>query len=441
MKPVMHKFVMRSLPCGVKAFLLASFFGLFTQSSFAQTVFFDGAELQEKKAITLSHAMQLALHNHPNMRSRRAAVEAAASELDAAQLARLPSLSWGYSKEYERGAAPGRTTSLTQPLWTGGRLSADIAGRKAQLHWSQQIQVESERELLERVASSYSEALRLLKRIAVAEQNVQEHQRLSDIIEQRVRRDVGAAVDVSLAQARLQQATLDLFELHSQLKSQRFVLGQLVGAAVLESELKDIVITDIGSHEHILQQVLEQSPTLKRLQAEYESVESDLKSRSSVLWPQVSLRIQHNNRVDNVDRSKISKQLLMEFQLGAGLSAPSLIQAAAKRLDVAKSGLDIGLLQINEQVSLRLNELTSAQESLPRAQIYEKANGEVIESYMRQFIAGRKSWQEVLNAQREWTQSRQVVIDLQASLALTTTRLQIMKGHITEEALASSLGH
>ena len=52
----------------------------------------------------------------------------------------------------------------------------------------------------------------------------------------------------------------------------------------------------------------------------------------------------------------------------------------------------------------------------------------VLESYQRQFQAGRKSWLDLLNAVRELAQNQYALADARASMVAAMNRLQIRAG-------------
>ena len=56
----------------------------------------------------------------------------------------------------------------------------------------------------------------------------------------------------------------------------------------------------------------------------------------------------------------------------------------------------------------------------------------VLDSYKRQFEAGRKTWQDLLNAVRELAQNQYALADARASMAGAMYRLKIRMGQEVE---------
>ena len=59
-----------------------------------------------------------------------------------------------------------------------------------------------------------------------------------------------------------------------------------------------------------------------------------------------------------------------------------------------------------------------------------KANAEVLASYERLFIAGKRGWLEVINAARELTQAQTALADVQALHLASATRLRLHAGEL-----------
>jgi adhesin transport system outer membrane protein len=64
----------------------------------------------------------------------------------------------------------------------------------------------------------------------------------------------------------------------------------------------------------------------------------------------------------------------------------------------------------------------------------------VVDSYLRQYRVGRKSWLDVLNAQREVVQAEYTLVDYQSLLLGASYRLAILAGDLTSEILVDPRG-
>jgi adhesin transport system outer membrane protein len=63
----------------------------------------------------------------------------------------------------------------------------------------------------------------------------------------------------------------------------------------------------------------------------------------------------------------------------------------------------------------------------------------VIESYLRQYAVGKKSWLDVLNAQREATQARNTLVDFEVQYLTSIYRLRVLMNEINPTILGVKL--
>lgn len=89
---------------------------------------------------------------------------------------------------------------------------------------------------------------------------------------------------------------------------------------------------------------------------------------------------------------------------------------------------------------LRFNEAQVAFQGLGPTRANVQSIADVVKYYLRQFVAGRKSWQEVLNAQRKYAQARHALADMQASNRLAVLKMQVLTGELSRAAIEQSSG-
>jgi adhesin transport system outer membrane protein len=66
-----------------------------------------------------------------------------------------------------------------------------------------------------------------------------------------------------------------------------------------------------------------------------------------------------------------------------------------------------------------------------------EATGSVVESYLRQYAVGKKSWLDVLNAQREATQAKNTLVDYEVLYLTSLYRLKIILNEINPNRLGA----
>jgi outer membrane protein TolC len=83
---------------------------------------------------------------------------------------------------------------------------------------------------------------------------------------------------------------------------------------------------------------------------------------------------------------------------------------------------------INEQIGIDWEELQAARARLENAREARSMSAEVFASYSRQYVAGRKTWIDVLNAVRETTQADFAMADVNAQALAAGERLRLRTG-------------
>ena len=395
-------------------------------------------------SLSLREAFRLALDGHPLVDLKRGGIEAAQEDVQGAKWKRFPTVTaengqfiGHQSVTLTNSSQNTATWRVQQPLWTGGKIDTEIDGfglRKQVAEWSL---IEVEQELLTRVAQSYSDLVRLQDRVQIAADNLAEHQRLFDQIRRRTDQQVSSEADVALAQARLQQATTELTTLRAAASNARSTLEQLVGRPVALVERVNPAPARLRDVADELAAAQAYAPTLKRLEQERSVAQNDVEARRAQLYPNVSLRYEKFSGAATVvplDRTLV----VLEYQPGAGLSSMSAIAAAVKRAGMAASAIDSGLREVTEKTLNQYSEARAFVDQLEPSKAYANAASGVMASYLRQYTTGRKSWLDVMNAQREQTQARYAAVDAAAGALLSSLKLDILTGRLTRASQAAN---
>ena len=115
----------------------------------------------------------------------------------------------------------------------------------------------------------------------------------------------------------------------------------------------------------------------------------------------------------------------LSSRFGAGLSSLTNVEAARTQHQAALAEIEVQSRNVAEQVLTDQALALSSARRLQAVQAALNANADVSASYDRQFLAGRKTWIDVMNAARELTQTEMQLADLQASLVAVSWRLAI----------------
>lgn len=372
-------------------------------------------------ADTFDDLLALALRTHPAVEGRRAELGATRAEREGSEWQRYPTPSF----EAATRTSGGNTSlfALEQPLWTGGRISAGIRAAGFREAAAQAAVVEAKQTIAFRLVAAYTDTLRQRQRQDFARASVDEHDRLLQLIDRRVQQDVSPPVDRDFARARLAQVASELSLANQGLQVAQAQLDQLAGrpvTAVEDVRLEGRAIPQ--SLDEALVQAADRSPVLARLEQSALAAGEDVESRRAVIMPQFSLRLEH--QVGAIDDSRAL--IVLRAQPGAGLSAGSAIAAARRRQEEARLAKADAERTVKEQVQTAFAEWRAAQVRLESAKMATGMAQSVFESYTRQYVTGRKTWIDVLNAVREVSQSQFSMADAQALMRASGLRLWLL---------------
>lgn len=387
-------------------------------------------------ALSLEDVLRSAVNTYPSIAAQRGNKRVAEAEREAAQWGRYPTL----TAEASRSDVGNNQTvaRVLQPLWTGGRLTGQIRNTEAGVQAATASIAETEQTVLLETTAAFVEMIRAQARLQAAQDNVAEHERLHTLITRRARTEISPESDVTLATARLQTAISESIQFESLLHQARATLEQMTGQRVPGVHSTQRELAPFSGVSDATDQALAFSPELVRLRAQAEQAEAQIGVASSVLWPTVGLS--HERRLGDVTANQVRNQtyVTVQFQPGAGLSAQSAIAAAAERKQALLDNTEAASRQLRRQVQADWTEAQALSRQLePSRQLVASTRG-VVESYTRQYTAGRKNWQDVMNAQRELAQALYSLADVQAALLRSILRLDIYTGRLSASSLTAS---
>ena len=378
------------------------------------------------------------LEVHPSLRAQRALGAASQEGVKAARWQFFPTLSVNMEQAHTSAqdalyAGGNRVTTLRlqQPIWTGGRLTSGLDRAQAGVLAADAGLAVARQDLALRVVQTYADWYSGYLKSAAYEKSLQAHLRLRQQIVQRINQGVSAASDQTLVAGRIEQTLAELTTSQAQQATALSRLSQLAGAPVDAATLigdlsKPLMLPDTS--QSMVEQAQFGSPTIARLFANVRIQESEVVARKASLSPEVYLRAER--QYGSFSQANTSPQnrlfLGLSSNFGAGLSAISEVNGARARLESAYAEVDSAQVGLAEQIwgdSLQATagdaRMVSLAASLRSAQAISLGWG-------RQFLAGQKSWLDVMNAARELAQVEVQIADIKSTQLLLTWRLAIV---------------
>ena len=373
-----------------------------------------------------------ALQHHPQLIIKRSELAAAGYELDAAEWGRWPTLGVD-SKALEDGYEV--TARVEQPLWSGGRISGQIATSEASQNLAQVALEETRSDILLEASSSFFEALRLRDRLRFALLNEQEHVRLLEMIQRRVRSEISPASDVVLASSRMRRAMTTRLQIERQLRETQVALERALGRSVALPLLQAPEGIDLGAATLTDWLVRSQrySPTRQRLLAAVQKAAADIVLARAQTLPTLVLGFEQTlsdtGRDNNQDRTNDGRAYLaLNVQTGAGLSGRATVSAASARRAAAQDAIADQERELRQRVQSLWAEVMALQDQLAPMRVIVEGSEEMVASYLRQFQVGKKSWLDVLNSQNEKAQAYFLETDTVMPLLRAKFHLLVLAG-------------
>ncbi len=413
-------------------FLLSSLFiSMMASVGLARSL--EHSPTEPSSAEGLSVALQATMQHHPAVKGKQAELKAQSGLLDSAKAGRYPNLS-GQAQTLESGENTG-SLRVRQPLWAFGRIDASIDQAQAQSAAEQSLLLQVQRDLIEQAAVAYTRIQSLIAKLAIAELNVQEHQRLLQRIETRQRGQLASVADVRLASSRMIRAQGDHQRLQGERDAALTELRRLTQVEVpVDSPLSasplslptEVEIQRLATARHA-------DLLVKRAQLEVAkwTVTNVQLADAPTLFFQVDQELL--DTPGGVDRTHAG--LVFEARTdGFGFATRGRANSAQARYQAAMFDRD----STHNDLRRRLETLLLNRSLQQRLQASQReaviAVEETLASFIRQYDSGRKSWVEVLNTQREVTEVRQQLVQINNEWHTTTLRIAALIGELDQSA-------
>ena len=374
------------------------------------------------------------LLKHPSVKMSQEAIKGAKYKVDSAFWNYFPTPSVDFSARDE-----GRNTTVArvdQPLWTGGKISSkyDIASSKEKESVASFEQ--NSYDLIETYLSILESYLASKSNIKDLEDGANNLNSFNDMLDRRVEAGVSSASDKELLKARIDQINSDMILAKNRYKVAKLQLELLLDTQIsCDINFKEINRLHSANIEESIEKLLSFHPSLKKGLNEIQTSKYELDSTQASIMPNVSARFEHRDGdLYNKDYDRRNDQNIgyVAFTLttNAGLSSMSEIQAAkikTKELEYRQKALEKelidGLLSDYNSYEMANSRISIVKESIVSAQ-------NVLESYTRLFLAGKRQWLDLVNTSRELTQYKIELSNLQTTKSILAYKLALKNGQI-----------
>jgi outer membrane protein, adhesin transport system len=414
---------------GLWACLVGLWLGTAALASYAQT-----------NPLNLPYLLEQASLYHPSMQAARLDARASTEDLLAVQRQRWPTVSavleQGISATTSTAAPASRILRLEQTLWDSGRTSARIA--EAEVFTSigeTRISLQAQTLALQAV-NAWQNLLASRDRVAFAQATILKLSAYRDQIQRRIANEVSPAIDLELVQSRMLQTQVELTQAKTTLKAALTRLEQVSGVNDLARHLENLpAMSGLEATREVPALFSDTDwalaarahPTVAKTRFEQKAAEQRILAKQAEQWPQIYARL--DQPVANTNSTnKTSSFVGLRYTPGAGLSSLAEAKALSSRAASLEQGTEAAVREVFETMQTDREEFLNNRERIQALSTAVEGSGKVLDSYGRQFTAGRKTWQDLMNAVREVAQNQYALADANAAMLGALYRLQIRLG-------------
>ena len=377
-----------------------------------------GLPAQAQSLEATRSAAQRALQTNPDVTSRLNAYLGKIEAQTAAAAGYKPRLDLnadvGNDRSKNRGATDwqkinrgGAGLTLTQVLWDGlaTRDQVTRAGHDRMGRWFDLVEA-SEQTALEATRAVY-DVQRLRKLVALAEDNLLQHQQAATKLESRVKAGVGRGVDLDQARARLALAEAnrdtELSNLHDVAARYQRIVGESPAADMGSVELLKTGLPN--SAEEAVMLALSRSAAIASGIEGVRAARASVAASRSAMHPQVSARanVGGGRNLGGVDgrKSDASVELLLNWNLYNGGADGARVREQQQSEKQAMDLRDKACRDVRQTVLVAYNDANKLSSQLNTLGRNSAAIERARDAYRQQFDIGQRSLLDLLNAENE----------------------------------------
>ncbi len=410
-----------------------------------KVVFMSGLAFAQADAglrLDLRDLLTMAITNHPAVQAQQSLVSAAEQGVSSARWQYFPTPSVSVQSAKSSSTDPAyagdsRVTvmALTQPVWTGGRIEAGVDKAQANAKGATASLAEAQQQLAIRVVQAYGDWLSAYRKRMAYQVGQAQHIRLKNQVSRRIEEGQAAASDLALAQSRLASLDADMALSITQEEISLARLSQLLGQTVVAASLTASLAEPLSipvSVSDLLLQAQGSSPALGRARSNAQAQWAAIQEAKSATLPEVSLRMEQQRGNFNYTGVPLHNRAFVNLssRLGAGLSSWTGVNEAVQRHAAALADIESQQRSLAEQVMTDHALLVTSQSRRQALKSSADLAEQVLASWDRQYLSGRKSWQDLMNSAREQVQVQAQLADLEGSQVVASWRLAIITGQL-----------
>lgn len=369
-----------------------------------------GAAVPTKGSLTMSHAVKLAVQQHPSITDAVATLAQQTAGVDVARSGYFPQVRVGLGGGANTGKDSNSTlatASATQMLYDFGKVDNQVSRSEALVRRQQAIVLRQIDEITRQTAEAALMVHRFQAMTDIAQGQVEAVDKVLELAELRSKAGLSTKADPIQATARSQGAHAYLGQVSAELAQWRQKLRTFVGEAGTRTVdmLPGLEHDTLWLTNHPEFQLL---PDVLIVQAERQVAKALLATSRSSKWPTLSVEASGNRAIHGTNPSTlkrngsygtISFNVSMPLYQGGALDAQ--ISAAAAEEAATRERIETALLQASDQARAWRELAHGAQGRLADVENRRRSILSVRDLYREQYQLGTRSILDLLNAEQE----------------------------------------
>jgi adhesin transport system outer membrane protein len=330
---------------------------------------------------------------------------------------------------------------VEQTIWDAGRNTSRIteAETKTQLALAQ-VHVQQQ-EVFIQIINAWQSLIGATERKVVAQETLQLLRGYQEQMRRRVEAQASPTIDLELVDARVLQTEVEMTSADTSLQVAVTRLEQLSSLEGLSNRLSLLPpVPNLNQLQAFLQTVLQtdwqlvasQHALVAKARHDRLLVVNQLTTKQAEQWPQVYVRWDKPLDPAPLQTSRPSAFAGLRYTPGAGFATAVETGAIATRIQSQDQSVEAALREIQQTLQNDREEFVNARSRMQALERAVAGSKQVLESYLRQFQAGRKSWQDLLNSARDLAQNQYALADARSSMVGAMHRLQLRMDQTSE---------
>lgn len=387
----------------------------------------------------IEQLIELTITQHPTIQSIQAEQQVTELQTTMAKAQRYPTLST--QSQYNQDGQFSHQINIRQTLWSGGQIRSDIQQAQYKNEASQMAILEQKYQIAKSTIDVWQTYIQADSVSVIYKTIIQDLHRFKAMMQRRVQQGVSAPIELELINNRILLAQTQYDSALEQKRVAQLRLLYLIGKDThqqhalfrhnhdLKHQLMQQAEADLATIKHKImyqyQDYTLQHPTSSKLDYQIKAQQQQLESTKAQRYPTIYTQWSHEYRPDTTQQHEQSFSIGMSFNTGAGLSKWVEPKINLAQIESLKANQQASQRQIEENLQTQYQQFIHDYQQIKLLKLAIKDSQMVSESYQRQFLVGRKSWLEVLNAVREHMDYQAQLIQFESSFLAHYYKLKV----------------